>query len=490
MKRRLIWGILSVAVLVGASGLGVVKNNQALGEQAVMGEQSIAEHDGKVDSNETAELKEAKEDVQTADNASAEKENWNQLDENFMTILEGCNRSFICDYLIDESFLVWFYTEYGEDRVALIADAVNSGCTDADYWYQVTGCSIHVLWADYCKDTGYQLDIEENIIWQETQSTEQTVLDFTGDINFSEGWSTMLHMDSQVNGIYECFSSDLLTEMNQADIMMINNEFTYSTRGTALEGKAYTFRADPSRVQLLDVLGVDIVNLANNHVCDYGDEAIYDTFDTLSQSGIPYVGAGRNLEEAEKPVYFIANGKKIAIVAATQIERSMNYTKEATQDTPGVLKTLDSEKFCAEIREAEQNADYVIAFVHWGTEGTNYYEGDQTALAEQFVEAGADAIIGGHTHCLQGMEYIGDVPVIYSLGNFWFNGNKLDTGMAQVIIRKDGTLGFRFLPCIQAGTTVSLVTDPAEKQRIIDFMQSISADGIQIDGDGNVTNIQ
>ena len=61
------------------------------------------------------------------------------------------------------------------------------------------------------------------------------------------------------------------------------------------------------------------------------------------------MGAGKNLEEAMKPVYFIANGRKIAIVAATQIERSLNYTKEAATDQPGVLKTLNPEKFLSVI---------------------------------------------------------------------------------------------------------------------------------------------
>lgn len=70
--------------------------------------------------------------------------------------------------------------------------------------------------------------------------------------------------------------------LQQADIMWINNEFTYSDRGQPLPGKAYTFRANPDRVENLKLLGVDIVGLANNHVYDYGKEALLDTMDTLS----------------------------------------------------------------------------------------------------------------------------------------------------------------------------------------------------------------
>ena len=114
------------------------------------------------------------------------------------------------------------------------------------------------------------------------------------------------------------------------------------------------------------------------------------------------------------------------------------------------------------------------------------------ALAEQFVQAGADAIIGGHTHCLQGMTYIGDVPVIYSLGNFWFGStptdgvNKKDTAIAQVIIHADGSIGFRFIPCVQQNRQTYLVTDATEKARIIAFEQGLSR-GVTIDVDGYVT---
>ena len=92
------------------------------------------------------------------------------------------------------------------------------------------------------------------------------------------------------------------------------------------------------------------------------------------ETGSPHIGAGANLEEAKKPYYFMVYGRKIAIVAATQIERTYNYTKEATDTTPGVLKTLEPDKFVEVIREAKKNSDYVIAFVHWGTEGDSNYE--------------------------------------------------------------------------------------------------------------------
>lgn len=401
----------------------------------------------------------------------------------------SADREFLGGYPLDESFLFWFRGEYGADELEQVADVAENGM-DAEIWYQVSGRSIHVLWLDYCERYAMHSEQLERVTIQQCASEEETVISFTGDMNFDDRTGTMQQLKNA--GLGAVLSEDVRAVMADSDILMINNECTFSTRGEPLEGKAYTFRSDPSNVSILKELGVDIAGIANNHVCDYGMEALSDTIATLDDVGIANVGAGNNLQEAKRPWYFVANGKKIAFVAATQIERTYNYTKEATDTTPGVLKTLHPEKYLQVIREAKAQSDYVIAFVHWGTEGTNYYEADQVALAEQFVQAGADAIIGGHTHCLQGITYIGDVPVIYSLGNFWFGStptdgvNKKDTAIAQVIIDADGSIGFRFIPCVQQNRETYLVTDEAEKARIIAFEQNLSK-GVTIDADGYVT---
>lgn len=406
----------------------------------------------------------------------------------YQQILSNCTREFIGGYLVDEAFLSWLTSVYGEKLIFSLADVVAFGTMDSNLWYELTGNSIHVLWNMYCRETGFQSYCLERVYWKDCASEDKVVLDFIGDVNFAEDWSTIMYLDKQVDGLYDCLSSDVMQELNQADILLVNNEFVYSTGGTPVAGKDYTFRAHPDRAYLLEIMGTDIVSLANNHAYDYGAEGLMDTIATLKEANIPYVGAGENLEEAMKPSYFIANGRKIAIVAATQIERSLNYTKEATEDTPGVLKTLNPDKFVTVIQEAEENADYVVVYVHWGTEQNPHFEGDQTALADAYIAAGADAIIGGHTHCLQGCEYRNGVPIIYSLGNFWFNSNKLDTGISQLIINKDGTLDFRFIPCIQKKNE-TYMAEAEEKTRILDYMESISS-GVSIDEEGYIISIE
>lgn len=440
--------------------------------------QSAGAHNGEAKSQESEE----------AEQGTKEQEDKEDLvaDDVYMSILEGCTHEFIGGYVIDENFLFWITANYGEDVLYTISEAVESGHQDCELWFQETGSSIHVLWDSYCRDTGFQDYRLERVAWKECAEDDRIVMDFIGDVNFDEDWSTMRYLDQQVDGIFNCLSEPLMEELNRADILVVNNEFTYSTHGTPIEGKDYVFRADPDRVYLFQLMGADLASVANNHAYDYGPEGLVDTLDTLEGAGIPHVGGGRNLEEAMKPFYFIANGRKVAVVAATQIERTLPYTKEATEDSPGVLKTLNPDKFVKVIEEAKTNADYVIVYVHWGTEQNPNFESDQTALADAYIKAGADAIIGAHTHCLQGCEYREGVPIIYSLGNFWFNSVKLDTGVLQLVIQRDGSMDFQFLPCVQSKNRTYLVEDEAEKQRILDYMESISV-GVTIDDSGYIT---
>lgn len=405
-----------------------------------------------------------------------------RLEEALATILDGCTEDLTGGYPVDEEFLGWVHGKYGAGALYDLADAVEKDQQDMELWHSLTGSSLHALWSGYCRDMGFRGRGGERVYWKECADEKATALSFVGDVNFSEGWSTILYLDQQVDGIFDCLSQETMAELRGADILVVNNEFTYSLRGEPLEGKDYVFRADPDRVYLMELLGADLASLANNHVYDYGEEALLDTMETLRNAGIPYVGAGKDLEEAMKPCYFVANGRKIAIVAATQVERTYSFTKEATEDSPGVLKTLEPDKFLTVIQEAEENADYVIVYVHWGTEQKAYFEADQTSLARAYVKAGADVIVGAHPHCLQGAQYLDGTPVIYSLGNFWFNSNKLDTGIFQVRIYQDGTIKCRFVPCIQKKNTTA-IAQGEDWTRILDYMETISS-GVSFDEEG------
>lgn len=326
---------------------------------------------------------------------------------------------------------------------------------------------------------------ENNIYVREPAVPGQVTLTFAGDVLFDDNYSITMRVRED-GDISKGVSPEVIERIQAADVMMLNNEFAYSNRGTPIEEKQFTFRARPETVAYLNDMGVDIVSLANNHAYDYGPEALTDTLDTLRAAEIPYVGAGRNIDEARKPVYYIVGDIKIAFVSATQIERlDTPDTKEATQDSPGVFRCWNGKKLMETVREAAENSDFVVAYIHWGTENVAELDWAQLKQAPELVEAGADLVIGDHPHCLQPIGVNQGVPVIYSLGNFWFNSKTLDTGMVEVVIDESGIVSYQFVPCIQNGCRTTLL-EGAEKERVLAYMREIS-EGIQIDGEGFVT---
>ncbi len=409
-----------------------------------------------------------------------------KYDSSYEKILAVCTKEFAGNHPIDENFMGWFISRYGD--AALDTIVAKEEFVDPDIWYNITGKSIHVLWYEYSAETG--LDTYNNLRTHvvNTKSVDNVVFDIAGDVSLAEGKATTNYMYDQKNGLIDCFDDNMLDAINDSDIFIVNNEFAYTTRGDAIVEKYYTFRGNPDLINELKHIGVDAVTIANNHVYDYREEGFLDTLRSLEDYKMPYVGAGRNLEDAKQPIYYIANGRKIAIVNATQIEKNQNFTKEATEDEAGVLKCLEPEEFIDEIEKAKKNSDYVLCISHWGTEYQAKYGKDQEKLAKQFAEAGADVIIGGHPHVLQGVDYIDDVPVYYSLGNFFFSLDEkmpesFETGLAKISINRDGDIKASFIPCRFDDGVISLVVDNKEAQKIYSELNRVSGDA-RLDNNG------
>lgn len=316
---------------------------------------------------------------------------------------------------------------------------------------------------------------------------ETVTIGFAGDILFDDNYAAGNSFKNAGNTAEGVIGQSLLERMRKADIMMVNNEFPYSDRGTPTPDKAYTFRARPATASILNTMGVDIVGIANNHAYDFGQEAFLDTLETISNAGVVYAGGGSDLEEASHPVYYITdNGMKIAIICATQIERLSNPdTKGATDTSPGVFRCLDDTLLLDKVRQARERNAFVVVFIHWGTESTAEIDYLQRDQAKEIAEAGANLIIGAHPHVLQKIDYVSGVPVVYSLGNFIFNSKTLDTGMVLATLHKDGAVNLQFVPAIQSGSRVNEATG-SEYSRIINEM-AVMSDGIHIDENGYIS---
>lgn len=331
--------------------------------------------------------------------------------------------------------------------------------------------------ANEVKDTQEEVKAEEEVETPIEEEPEvKTKLVFTGDVLLT-GY-LLTQYDSK--GIQGILAPDIVEEMNQADLTMVNEEFPFSNRGTAAEDKQFTFRIDPKRVNVLKDLGIDIVTLANNHVLDYGQDALVDTFETLENAQIQYVGAGNNHEEAKQRREFELNGMNIGILAASRVIPVPSW---AAGSSPGVFTTYDPTNLVAEIKSAKESCDVVIIYVHWGIERDEYPQDYQRELAKKYIDAGADIIIGAHPHVLQGIEYYNGKPIFYSLGNFIFGSQIPKTAYLRMEIDNEKNIALSLEAC---ATDSSYVLNKASNQEeIYQYLTEISTNAV-VDHEGNV----
>lgn len=227
-----------------------------------------------------------------------------------------------------------------------------------------------------------------------------------------------------------------------ADYRIGNLECPLATTGKPIPTKIYTFRADPRAVRVLQGR-FDAVSLANNHSGDYGRAAFLETLSVLDAAGIRRFGGGRNLAEAHAPLWIERKGLRIAVLGYNEF---LPRAFEAGADFPGIAWSED-DQVVADIRGAKAaGADLVIPFMHWGWEHEPASE-RQRQLARLMIDAGAAAVVGGHPHVTQGAEIYRDKPIIYSLGNFVFDGFKSIEGRTGWLLRldldKDGVASWR-----------------------------------------------
>lgn len=326
--------------------------------------------------------------------------------------------------------------------------------------------------------------ITEEIDSEQSNESGTVNLAFVGDILQGEYIQSWLDQEG-----YSYPYQKALFHLATADLTIGNLEMPITLRGVPAEDKTYVFKGKPEGLQGLVDAGIDIVSLANNHTLDQGIEGMLDTMTHLDEYGIKHMGAGKNAEEAYKPVTQEVNGVKLAFFGVSKVLPDTSW--KANAYSAGLAEAYDPTAMIEAIKAAENDADLTVLMIHWGKEREAKPEEYQLKLARDFIDAGADLIIGSHPHVLQGFEQYNGKWIAYSLGNFVFashpKGKQAETGVLGANCTSDGTCEMTFYPMkiINAQPTP---IEGKEAEELLDFLEEVSPGSVKIDERGNLTS--
>jgi len=267
---------------------------------------------------------------------------------------------------------------------------------------------------------------------------------------------------------------DTLPILHGADYRICNLECVISDRGEpwSVYPKAFHFRSAAKNVAALNVARINAVSLANNHILDYGYDAMFQMLEILDRAGIVHSGAGANVEQASRLATAEVCGRRLGLLAFTDNEPGW----EATAHEPGIfyvpvhLSDPRAQALLEIVREQKDAVDLLIVSAHWGGNWGYYPPREHIALAHALVDAGAGLIFGHSSHVFRGIEFYEGRPILYSAGNF------VDDYAVDRIERNDQS--FIYAADIENGTSRRLSLYPTVIRRCQARRAGVYAQGI------------
>lgn len=232
---------------------------------------------------------------------------------------------------------------------------------------------------------------------------------FTGDVCFK------LQHEAD-----EAASREILSEMmplfRASDLLVMNLETPLADEGVGapIRKCGPNIIGRPRNVGFLRAAGCDAVSLANNHTGDLGDEALFATTALLKENGIGYFGAGENIDAAYTAWRTEKNGIRLSVIGVCEHEFGL------ADATHAGTAALDLDRLAGKIAEEKAASDFVVIMAHGGSEHCPVPTPKTKERYHLMLRLGADAVIGAHTHCPQGIEIFDGKPIVYSTGNFIF----------------------------------------------------------------------
>lgn len=318
---------------------------------------------------------------------------------------------------------------------------------------------------------------------------------------------------------------DVAGLFQRADVSFFNLELPVSERGEPARGKAIVHRGMPAGIDGIAEAGASCVNLANNHVLDFGDVAMFDTIDLLDRKAIGRFGAGRNLDEARKGYIIEKNGLRIGFLgysttlpagfAATSACPGVNPLQAYTAyqpdrsllEYPGTAPQIVSwtdplhlQKMRHDIETFRKQVNVLIVYVHWGTSMSPQVHDFQREIGKAAIDAGAHALFGGHQHVLSAIEFYKRCPIVHGSANLlfdtwtsFFNDETLKTFLFGATIDAGGLRDCYLLPAktgVDVPPRLLSCRDPQWKAIYEDLQRHSRAFGTQLTARGDAIEVR
>ncbi len=257
---------------------------------------------------------------------------------------------------------------------------------------------------DSNNEVGTMEDEIDIIKIKEQQSKKITVSvagDFTLGTDESYGYyNSFVNEVKKHNYHYDYFIEEIKPIFLYDDLSLVNLETTL-TNATKKATKKFRFKGEPDFVNILNLAGIEAVNIANNHIYDYLQQGFQDTIHVLEKSNIGFFGYGH-------PYIMNIKGVRIGVLGYTGWDFSDSLRKQIEKD----------------LNDMKQRTDLIIVSFHWGVENHLYPEATQINIAHYAIDEGADLVFGHHPHVIQGIERYHNKYIVYSLGNFLYGGHR------------------------------------------------------------------
>ncbi len=231
---------------------------------------------------------------------------------------------------------------------------------------------------------------------------------------FAGDWAPIRAFESLAVADPAFLFGELFGSLRAADLCIVNCECALAEAGQPVWKSGSVFRGRPAHARALAAVPFHVACLANNHVLDYGREALGETLAALRGSGIRALGAGLSEEEAWAPLSLELGGTRVSLVNFCEGE-----DLSAARGGPGVAG-WEIPRVCELVRRLKARGDCVLAVAHAGLEFVPFPPPYLQRACRAVIEAGADCVVGHHAHVPQGIELHLGRPIAYSLGNFLF----------------------------------------------------------------------